>query len=125
MNILFLCTANIQRSKTAETLLKRNDNNNTYRSAGLSQKYVSKGSGTLCNLEMLKWADIIYVFEEHHIERIKSYTGKTYLHKIINLNIPDQFKYYQNELIIMLTERLESRHKGLKITDKLKPLRPT
>lgn len=38
MNILFLCTANKQRSKTAEELFSVMDKNNHYKSAGLSAK---------------------------------------------------------------------------------------
>tara|TARA_Y100000034_G_C6900841_1_gene416626 strand:+ start:2810 stop:3166 length:357 start_codon:yes stop_codon:yes gene_type:complete len=106
MNILFLCTANIQRSKTAEELFSAADNSNVYRSAGLSKKYVQKAGSTLCSEEMLEWADEIYVFEQKHIERIRVYTGDTYLHKIANLEIEDSYQYFQRELVLLLLERL-------------------
>ena len=107
MNILFLCTANIQRSKTAEKLFRAANNNHQYKSAGLSEKYVSKADSTLCTGEMLQWADQIYVFEQQHIERIQSYTGDVYLPKIINLNIPDNYQYFQRELVLLLLERVK------------------
>ncbi len=106
MNILFLCTANIQRSKTAEELFSAADKLNVYRSAGLSKKYVKKAGSTLCTEEMLKWADEIYVFEQMHIERIRAYTGDTYLHKIANLEIKGSYQYFQRELVLLLLERL-------------------
>ena len=106
MNILFLCTANIQRSKTAEELFSAADKLNVYRSAGLSKKYVKKADSTLCTEVMLKWADEIYVFEEMHIERIREYTGDIYLHKIANLEIEDSYQYFQRELVLLLLERL-------------------
>ena len=53
MNTLFLCTANIQRSKTAEELFQALDKQNVYRSAGLSAKYVAKAGATLCSEELL------------------------------------------------------------------------
>ena len=66
MNILFVCTANLQRSKTAEELFTALDNSNTYKSAGLSKKYVEKAGTTLCTEELLGWADKIYIFEDFH-----------------------------------------------------------
>lgn len=111
MNILFLCTANIQRSKTAEELFSAADKSNAYRSAGLSKKYVQKAGSTLCTEEMLEWADEIYVFEQMHIERIREYTGDTYLHKIANLAIADNYQYFQRELVLLLLERLPLKHK--------------
>lgn len=69
MNILFLCTANIQRSKTAEEIFSRVDKTNKYRSAGLSYKYTQKMNSTMCTEDILQWADTTYVFEDMHIER--------------------------------------------------------
>lgn len=57
MNILFLCIANTQRSKTAEELFSASDKANTYRSAGLSGKYVQKTGSILCSDEVSQWAD--------------------------------------------------------------------
>tara|TARA_B110000211_G_C14093327_1_gene560852 strand:- start:200 stop:370 length:171 start_codon:yes stop_codon:yes gene_type:complete len=47
MNILFLCTANLQRSKIAEELFNAANKNHQYKSAGLSEKYVKKANSTL------------------------------------------------------------------------------
>ncbi|MBE0362463.1 hypothetical protein PULV_a3102 [Pseudoalteromonas ulvae UL12] len=107
MNILFLCTANIQRSKTAEELFRAVNKNHQYKSAGLSSKYVQKANSTLCTEKMLEWSDRIYVFEEQHIERIQKHTGDVFLPKIINLNIPDVYQYFQRELVLLLLERCE------------------
>ncbi|XQW86287.1 hypothetical protein ACOYR1_06045 [Thalassotalea piscium] len=107
MNILFLCTANIQRSKTAEELFQTFDKENEYRSAGLSAKYVAKAGSTLCTKKLLEWGDKIYVFEQMHIERIREHTDEAYLSKITNLNIPDNFQYFQRELVLLLLERLQ------------------
>ncbi|TMO56367.1 phosphotyrosine protein phosphatase [Pseudoalteromonas phenolica] len=115
MNVLFLCTANIQRSKTAEELFNVADKNNEYRSAGLSAKYVAKAGSTLCTEELLQWADKIYVFEEMHIERIREYTDDVYLPKITSLNIPDSFQYFQRELVLLLLERIPLRQLETKL----------
>lgn len=107
MNILFLCTSNVQRSITAEQLFTIADPKNTYSSAGLSAKYVKKADSTLCTEVMLAEADKIYVFEESHIERIRSYTSDMYLHKVTNLHIEDQYQYFQRELVLCLLGRFE------------------
>ncbi|MEL7308103.1 MAG: phosphotyrosine protein phosphatase [Pseudomonadota bacterium] len=109
MNILFLCTANVQRSKTAEELFQVLYPENTYKSAGLSAKYVTKAGSTLCTEDLLNWADKIYVFEQAHIERIEQYTKSRYVHKVSNLDIHDEYSYFQKELVLMLIERLAKR----------------
>lgn len=107
MNILFLCTSNINRSRTAQELFSALDNSNIYRSAGLSRKYVEKAGTTLCTEDLLDWADKIYVFEDFHLERIVRYTGKKHLHKITNLKIEDKYQYFQRELVLLLLEKLQ------------------
>lgn len=105
MNVLFLCTANVQRSRTAEELFSVLDESNIYKSAGLSKKYVEKAETTLCTEELLDWADKIYIFEDLHIERITRYTDKKHLHKITNLKIEDKYQYFQRELVLLLLEK--------------------
>ena len=56
---------------------------------------------------MLKWADQIYVFEQLHIDRIQKHAGEVYLPKIINLNISDDYQYFQRELVLLLLEQCE------------------
>lgn len=102
MNILFLCTSNIQRSRTAEDHFKVRYPQHTFRSAGLSKKNCHFFNTTLCTEEMLLWADKIYVFEEEHLRRIMLETSDNYLHKITNLFIEDKYKYMQPELVSML-----------------------
>lgn len=105
MNILFLCTANIQRSKTAEEVFSSLDKSNDYRSAGLSYKYTQKMGSTLCTEEMLQWADSVYVFEDMHIERVKQHTGEKHLHKLVNFQIEDKYQYFQRELVLLLLDK--------------------
>ena len=106
MNMLFLCTANVQRSKTAEELFLAIDKLNNYKSAGLSKKYVDKAGTTLCTEELLDWADNIYVFEDFHIEIISRYTDKKHIQKITNLKIEDKYQYFQRELVLLLLQKL-------------------
>jgi len=107
LNILFLCTSNLQRSPTAQELFETLDPSHVYRSAGLSEKYVKKAGTTLCSEDTLSWADRIYVFEQNHIDRIQKYTGDLFISKIFNLDIQDEYQYFQMELILILLERIK------------------
>ncbi|MBE1302408.1 MAG: phosphotyrosine protein phosphatase [Alteromonadaceae bacterium] len=104
MKVLFLCTANKNRSKTAEILF--NDiSEHDVKSAGLSAKYCEKEGGTLCTEDMLQEADLIYVFEHKHIVRIKEHTGDVYLSKITNLGIDDVYQVMDDCLIRLLKQK--------------------
>jgi predicted protein tyrosine phosphatase len=102
--ILFVCTANIQRSLTAEHYCKPLYPSMTFKSAGVSRKECERNGSTLCTVELLKWADQVFVFEQKHIDRIIEYTGDRFVEKIHNLEIDDCYEYMQKELI----EKLQS-----------------
>lgn len=102
MNVLFLCTSNRHRSRTAEELFNALDEGHEYKSAGLSYKYVAKENTTLCDEKMLAWADKVFVCEHMHIQRIQQYTGDVFISKIENLDIADVYSYFQRELVLAL-----------------------
>lgn len=93
MKLLFICNQNENRSKTAEFIFK---NKFKTRSAGLyNNKPVSKKD--------ISWADTIMVMEEAQEEEIARRFPKEYMKKrILNLDIPDIFKFNQPELIDVL-----------------------
>jgi len=80
--ILFVCTGNIDRSPTAEVLLS---NNPLYeaRSAGTWRHAYRRVSG-----ELVEWADLIFVMEDHHKESLVDSFPEAE-DKIIVLDIPD------------------------------------
>lgn len=102
MNVLFLCTANIHRSRTAEDYFRVLYAQHTFRSAGLSEKECERHGSTLCTVKLLEWADVVYVFEPRHKDRIQQYTGDSFLSKIECLDIEDIYQYIQPELISKL-----------------------
>lgn len=104
MNILFLCTANLHRSRTGEDYFRSIHSAHVFKSASLSEKYCKQHDTILCSVELLEWADKIFVMEEMHLLRIIEHTAKRYLFKIEILNIEDIYQYMQTELI----EKLKS-----------------
>lgn len=91
-NILFVCSRNKWRSKTAETIFKDNLKLNV-KSAGTSnnaEKTISQ--------ELILWADEIFVMEKKHKEILEQKFGRNN-QEITILNIPDDYKYMDEELI--------------------------
>tara|TARA_R110001583_G_scaffold182901_1_gene341038 strand:- start:3425 stop:3766 length:342 start_codon:yes stop_codon:yes gene_type:complete len=105
MNILFLCTANLHRSRTAEDFFKSLESEHVFQSAGLSKKYCGKNGSRLCTIELLEWAEKIFVMEPQHVERIIEHVGERYLAKIDVLHIDDIYTYMQPELLTKLASK--------------------
>lgn len=109
MKILFLCTANTQRSRTAEDHFRDSYPGHIYKSAGLSEKYCKQHKTTVCTTELLGWADKVFVMENMHIQRIEEHAGKHYLDKVENLVVEDIYQYMQPDLvqILVVHEKLQ------------------
>lgn len=105
-NVLFVCTGNIQRSLTAEHICMQWYPHIHFRSAGVSRRECERNRRTLCSIELLRWADQVFVFENMHRERITEHTGQQFTHKIINLDIEDRYKYKEPELVSLLQTKL-------------------
>ena len=102
MNILFICSANKQRSKTAHDYYSVKYPQYKFLSAGTNHKICKKEGTTPLTEDLLIWADCVYVMEEKHKDIIENYTEHTYLSKIIVLHIPDIYEYNSVELIDVL-----------------------
>lgn len=109
MNILFLCTANLNRSKTAEDFYRIYNPNHNFMSAGLSLKYCQKLGTRICTTQLLNWSDMIFVMEDVHKLRIAKYAGEHYLKKVEVLYIEDVYRYMDSELICKLTNQNKLR----------------
>jgi predicted protein tyrosine phosphatase len=94
VNILFICSRNKWRSATAETIYK-NHADHQVRSAGTEPSARIKISAKL-----IIWADLIFVMEKKHKQRIaKRFPEEIYEKEIIILDIPDDYQYMDEELI--------------------------
>ena len=97
MNILFVCSRNKWRSRTAETIFKNN------------QKHSVKSAGTEHDArikvteKLISWSDLIFVMEKRHRERlIEKFGSLTDSKEIVVLDIQDDYKYMDPELIEIL-----------------------
>jgi len=94
MNILFICSRNQWRSPTAEEIYKNYSRLNV-RSGGTEPSARIK-----VNSKMIIWADIIFVMEKKHKQRLqKKFESELLEKQIIDLDIPDNYKFMDPELI--------------------------
>ncbi|CAG5000344.1 hypothetical protein DYBT9275_02444 [Dyadobacter sp. CECT 9275] len=99
-NILVVCGRNKKRSRTAEYIFK-NDNRFNIRSAGLSPKSDRKISEN-----DLHWADLVFVMETRQRAKLSELYRHMELPKVEILNITDDYEFMDEELIEMLTDRM-------------------
>lgn len=104
-NFLFVCSANKQRSKTAEDYFSSIYKELSFNSAGTNIKTCQKEGTNPLDIDMLEWADLVLVMENKHREIINKKTESKYSKKIFVLEIEDIYKYYQKELIEILEIR--------------------
>lgn len=101
LKLLFVCSQNIWRSRTAEEIF-----------AG-TPGWVVKSAGTengariKITAGLVGWADVIFVMEKKHADRIKEAFGDLLSdRRLICLRIPDDFPYMHPELIALLRDRV-------------------
>jgi predicted protein tyrosine phosphatase len=100
LKVLFVCDANRLRSPTAEAIFSKRPLLDV-KSAGLA-----KQATVPLTIELLEWADLIFVMEKRHRNIIQSKFKEIYQHKrIICLYIPDDFEFMDPELISLLEEK--------------------
>ena len=103
MNILFVCSRNKWRSATAETIFK-NHPIHQVKSAGTEPSARIKLSA-----KHLNWADLIFVMEKKHKQRIIEKFSSEIVHaEIVVLHIPDEYQYMAEDLIEELTAKVSN-----------------
>jgi predicted protein tyrosine phosphatase len=104
-NILVVCGRNKRRSRTAEYIFKNDDRFNI-RSAGLSPKSDRKISE-----KDLNWADLVLVMETLQRAKLRELYINLELPDIEILDIPDNYEFMDEELVQLLTEKINDRLK--------------
>ena len=97
MNVLFVCSKNQWRSRTAETIFGKRPEH-AVRSAGTASDARIKMS-----LKLFEWADIIFVMEKKHKDQLRDKYGFPVDAKdVIILDIQDEYRYMDAELVEIL-----------------------
>ncbi len=101
VKVLFLCSRNKWRSPTAEQVFSEWTGLECL-SAGLNPD-----SETPLTSELLEWADIVFVMERKHKEKLSN-RFRAYLanKKVVCLNIPDKYAYMDKMLVKLLQAKV-------------------
>jgi len=98
-NVLFICSRNEWRSRTAETLF-RNSQQMSVKSAG-----TSKTARIRVSRSLIDWSEIIFVMEPKHRTILQDQFGEALMGKrLIVLDIPDEYRYMDEDLVRELEE---------------------
>jgi predicted protein tyrosine phosphatase len=99
--LLFVCARNRLRSPTAEALFASLE--------GIEVGSAGTAPDAECpiSLDMIEWADMIFVMESRQRKVLQSRFGKALQGKhIVCLGIPDRYTYMQPELVALLRAKL-------------------
>ena len=95
--VLFVCSQNKLRSPTAEQVFS-NRAGFEVASAG-----TDRGAETPVSSELIEWADVIFVMERAHRNKLsKSFRAQLKDKRIVCLDIPDDFEYMDPMLVRLL-----------------------
>ena len=99
--VLFICTHNRLRSPTAEHVFA------TWPDVATDSAGLGNDADVPLSPEQLAWADIIFVMEKAHRNRLAS-RFKRHLNgkRVICLDIPDEYDYMQPELVTLLEKKV-------------------
>ncbi len=108
MNILFICTANRDRSRTAEIHFQNKYPEHRFRSAGINKYLSERHGGVHLKQYMLDHADEIICMEMDHIQHLNNYYSDECNAKIQILNLGDTETFMTDSLIKKLEEKMSS-----------------
>ena len=101
-NVLFVCSMNQWRSPTAEKIYS-DKSLICVRSAGTNQN----ARKTVTSND-LKWADVVFAMEDKHKARLSArFPGETRYKTMHVLDIPDNYKYMDAELIVEIQSAVD------------------
>ena len=105
-SVLFVCSANKDRSKTAEDYFSKQYPNINFDSAGTNKTTCHKLGTNYISAEQLDIADRVFVMESKHLRTIKELYGNEYYNKTTVLHINDMYSYGSKELIEILKSKI-------------------
>jgi len=101
VNVLFVCSANRLRSPTAEQVFS------TWPGVETDSAGISSGATVLLSSEQVDWADIIFVMEKAHRNKL-SRKFRSHLNgkRVVCLDIPDDYEFMDPALVRILENRV-------------------
>ena len=103
-NVLFVCSANVDRSKTAEDCFSEVYKSCNFESAGTNHAICNEKGTNFINQELIEQAELIIVMEAKHRDWIYVNLDPKNTELIV-LDIQDIYKYYSPDLIKILNDK--------------------
>lgn len=103
-HVLFVCTANVDRSRTAMDFFSEQFSDTRFSSAGTDEELTKKAGTQFLTQVLLDAADHILVMEDKHRQWIEANRNVT-PDQIHVLHIPDNYRYYSMDLIELLQQK--------------------
>ena len=107
MNVLFVCTANVDRSRTAHHIFEKEKPEHSYKSCGTSNRWTTQEGTTLITAELCEWAELIVCMEEKHEQHITEAFGPVFTKKVRTIDLEDYEIYMSDTLISILREKID------------------
>lgn len=102
IKVLFVCSKNKWRSRTAETIFKNRAGFHV-RSAG-----TERSAQIRLTQKLVEWAEVIFVMENKHKTRIqKTFRSSLQEQELVVLDIPDVYPYMDENLIQLLEDSMD------------------
>ena len=99
--VLFICSQNRLRSPTAEQVFS------SWEGIEVASAGLNSDADTPVTPESLEWADVIFVMEKSHRNKLsKKFRAHLNGKRIICLNIPDEFQFMDPGLVKLLKARV-------------------
>ena len=95
--VLFVCSQNRLRSPTAEQVFSSEPG------IEVSSAGIHKTANNPVTAELLDWADIVFVMEKSHRDKLsKQFRSSLNRKRVICLDIPDDYDYMEPSLVNLL-----------------------
>lgn len=99
--ILFICSQNRLRSPTAEQVFS------AWKDIEVTSAGLNNDAENPVTPEVVAWADIIFVMEKAHRDKLsKKFRAHLNGKRIVVLNIPDDFEFMDPSLVALLQARV-------------------
>lgn len=103
LNLLFVCSKNRKRSPTAEAVFSGKPGIDVI-GAG-----IDPDSPTPLTGDLIEWADVVFVMEKVHRQRILAkFEPLLRSKKLIVLLLPDRFEFMDQELVELLERKVKA-----------------
>ena len=99
-NVLFVCSQNKLRSPTAEQIFAE------WPGIEVTSAGLNNDAEEPLTVELVEWADVIFVMEQAHRNRLLKKFKRSLKARLIVLGIPDDYKFMEEALIRLLKAKV-------------------